>query len=357
VAAPLHIHDPFASEPPRPRFRWPTYGIEEIANMPQADADWIVRGFLARGNVTELTADVRAGKTTFTAEMVRAMREGRPFLGQPTRWTRVWWLTEERPTTFLQAMRRAHLETCDVTEVCCMFRLDVAQIAWTELIQAIASEDKRLGGGGALIVDTLSRFVAVGPDQENDPAIAARAMEPLLKAAKQGMAIEVHRHARKGGGDVATAGRGSSAWSADCDIMLLLRRAPRPEQDDQAELANSSRRRVLEAASRFTETPGQDEPSTILLSPDGYGLVAGDTYRQQRYDDLDEQILLYAAAHAGCNRNEIRQTASIRGKASLRDDRVAELVSTNRLAERPTTRTDSRGRTYTTAGLFLGPNA
>ena len=357
MAQALHIHDPFAPEPPaRPQFPFPAYGPDEIDNMPRAEADWIVRGLLARGCVTEVTSDVRAGKTTFSSQMVRAMRERRPFLGQPTSWTRVTWLTEERPVTFKKALRRAHLDACDVGEVCCIFRLDVAKLPWPALIASCLSADQQMGGGGILIVDTLSRFVGLGPDQEKDPAIAARAMEPLLECARAGMAVVVHRHARKAGGDPSAAGRGSPAWSADCDIILLLRRPPK-EAGSDSEITTPSRTRLLEAASRFDETPGQDEPQTILLTPDGYGLTGGDTARQQRNDLIDEQIVVFIAGHQGYTRNDTRSAQSIRAKASVIDQRIQHLLDTGRLAERLAPRTDSRNRVRQVMALYLGPNA
>jgi hypothetical protein len=349
----LHIHDPFASDPPKPRFPWPSYGVSDLDHLPQADVHWIVKGLLAQGCLTELTADIRAGKTTFTAQLVRAMRERRPFLGQPTSWARVTWLSEEPPVSFRQAMHRAHLESAGAGEVCCIFRQDVATVTWPTLIEHCTRSYH--GSPGLLIVDTLSRFVGVGPDQENDPAIAAKALEPLLQAAKQGLTVMVHRHARKSGGDVATAGRGSSAWSADTAIMLLLRRPVR--NGDPDELAIASRSRILESASRFTETPAQDEPVTIALSPDGYGIVSGDTARQQRFDDIDEQILLFVASHPGCTKRDVRETNTIRAKALLRDDRVVALITDAKLREEPVTRTDSRGRTRSYPGLFIGPLA
>jgi len=356
--------DPFAADsnvislpaPRRQPFPFRTYGPDEIAHIPDAEVEWIVRGIVGKGVVTELTADVRAGKTTFAGEMVRAMRERRPFLGQPSTWAPVTWLTEERPQTFLKAMRRAHLETCDADEVRIAFRLDVASLKWPALLQHVLAEHKRRAGPGLLIVDTLSRFVGVGPDQENDPAVAAVAMEPLLHCARAGMAVLVHRHSRKSGGDVATAGRGSSAWSADCDIMLRVRRVPRPEGAEE-DLADRSRSRLLEAASRFTETPGQDEPCTILLSPDGYGLVDGDTSRRQRTEDLDEQVLLYLASHPGYTRTDARRSDLIRAKASLIDQRIQALLERGRLVERLVPRTDARGYSRQVTGLFLGPNA
>lgn len=349
--------DPFAPDNVvplrRPRFPFPSYGPCELEAMPEAQVSWVARGLLAHRCVTELTGDLKAGKTTFFAELARAMREGRPFLGQPTTPARITWLTEQPTTSFRETLRRAQLLTADAAEISIIFRHDVTKIPWPALIRAVVDEDLKAGGGGVLVVDTLSRLVGLGPDQENDPAVAARAMDPLLDAAKAGMAIQVHRHARKSGGDVATAGRGSSAWSADVDVMLLLRRAPRPDGDrDDQELSNRSRSRIVEAASRFSETPGQEQPCTILLTADGYGLV-GDTAQRQHFDDIDEQILLYVASHPGCTKREIRETAHIRGKATARDDRVALLTQEGKLREETLIRPDSAGRNQKRVGYFV----
>ena len=108
--------------------------------------------------------------------------------------------------------------------------------------------------------------------------------------------------------------------------------------------------------SRFSSTPAQDEKLTIRFS-DGEYSIAGDALREERYHDLDEQILLYVASHAGCTKEDIRRTAEIRGKSDRRADRLTILIHGDRVREQLFERRDNAGRTRHTPGFVTGPLA
>src|SRR5262249_43013027 len=164
----LPFHDPFASDTNLNGAPFPVFGPDELADLPAAQVDWIVKGLLARGSITTLASDVRAGKTTFDAEIVRACLEQRPFLGLPTQLTHFWWLTEEMPPSFFKALLRAQLHLYPKGILNVVFRRDVREIPWPELVDAIVTTNRKyLGGGGVLLVDTLTRFAQLGPEQEN----------------------------------------------------------------------------------------------------------------------------------------------------------------------------------------------
>jgi ABC-type hemin transport system ATPase subunit len=77
----------------------------EIMAQQPAVAVFIAAFYLAVGVITEIVGKAKvAGKSTFLAHLVGAVLHGRPFLGHPTRQSRVVWLTEERPT-FAEARR------------------------------------------------------------------------------------------------------------------------------------------------------------------------------------------------------------------------------------------------------------
>jgi hypothetical protein len=97
-------------------------------------------------------------------------------------------------------------------------------------------------GAETLLVDTLRQFAGLRGDAENNSGDALRAIEPLQRAAAEGLAVIVDRHERKGGGEVGESGRGSSAFAGAVDILLSLRR---PEGRARATM------RVLHALSRF----------------------------------------------------------------------------------------------------------
>ena len=108
-----------------------------------------------------------------------------------------------------------------------------------------------------LIVDTLSRWAGI--KDENDAGAAMEAYAPLKDASgKHGLAGLLLRHARKGGGDIGEAGRGSSGFSGEADILVDLRRL----EGKQA----SANFRQLETLGRF----GEPLQIVIELTPDGY---------------------------------------------------------------------------------------
>lgn len=59
--------------------------------MTTVEPDWLVRpGLVAIGSITEIDGKIKAaGKSTLMLHMVHAVLSGQPFLGQPTRRTRV----------------------------------------------------------------------------------------------------------------------------------------------------------------------------------------------------------------------------------------------------------------------------
>src|SRR4029453_18874728 len=107
---------------------------------------WYVEGFLAAGVITELDGKLKAsGKTTFAGRLTKAVLEHAPFLGRPTRQTPVLWLTEERAPTFLQALKRADLETR--TDLHLLHWHDVRAVPWPRIMQAATAHALTVGAG------------------------------------------------------------------------------------------------------------------------------------------------------------------------------------------------------------------
>ena len=230
----------------------------EIAASTSEQPDWLVRGFLALGAITEVDGKVKAsGKTTLATHLVAAVLDGEPFLGMPTMRTKVVYISEQQAGSFREALARAGL-LARGDEMRIVLRGDVSGMAWPQLI-ATATADAIRDGYGLIVVDTFGKLAGIR--DENDAGAGAGAMAPLQDAAHAGVAVLVTRHDRKGGGDVGESGRGSSAISGDVDVILALRR---PE-------GNQPRtRRVIETLSRYSETP---EKVVIELTDEGYILL------------------------------------------------------------------------------------
>lgn len=216
----------------------------ELAELTPVAVEWIAAPWVAKGAVTEITGKIKAaGKTTFVLHLARRVVDGDPFMGQPTTKTGIVYLTEQPDSSFLQALRRADLDDRDDFTI--LRWSDARRQTWTATMTAAVEECERRGAG-LLVIDTLGQFAGMRGDSENNAGAALEAMQPVQEASQRGLAVIVVRHERKGGGDVADAGRGSSAFSGAADVVLSLRRG---------EGNVPSNRRVIQALSRFEETP------------------------------------------------------------------------------------------------------
>lgn len=321
--------------------------VEGVPEEPPA----IVRGLLVLGAITELSASIKSGKTTFELAMIRACLERRPFLGCPTESAFWMVLTEERRQTLAEALRRAGLVEIEGDDVWIVMRHEVAQVPWPELVKAAVAVAQQAANGRpiGLIVDTLSRVARLPPDAEKDAGAAAAAMEPLVQAAGAGVAVLTVRHDRKGGGEVGESARGSSAFGGEADILLNLRRLRRDEGVEDSK----STVRELAALSRFSGTPGQDDPIRIRLEQDGRYAVLGTLSDTQadRADRLHKAVLGWVEDHPGAMATEVRD--HVQGKAADISTAVKVLLEENRLARGAVTRHRSDGRPYVTQGLYV----
>ncbi|MCC6619207.1 MAG: AAA family ATPase [Chloroflexi bacterium] len=290
----------------------------QIAASTSEHPDWLIRGYVALGAITELDGKIKSsGKTTLALEAVRSILDGQPFLGQPTMTTKVVYLTEQTPGPFREALGRAGLLGRG-DELRVVFRGDVAARPWSELIRDVVDDALR-DGYGLLVVDTLGKLAQV--KEENDAGEGGRVMAPLQDAAHAGLAVLVCRHERKGGGDVGESGRGSSAISGDVDVILQLRRA-------EGNVPRS--RRVIETLSRYTETP---EKVVIELTDEGYVLRG-----EEEAVALNDAIRFVSALLG----REIEQKR-IEGAAPSLDEMVRELELPRAAIQRALRELERRG--------------
>lgn len=238
---------------------------KELASMTPAHPEWICR-YVATGAITELDAKPKAGKTTLIGAAIGGILSGRPFLEHATVYTPVVYLTEERPATFRETLRRNGL--LDRDDLSLMSFADVAALDWFDVAE-LADREMDRRGARLLVVDTLSQFAKLEGDRENNSGDALIALAPLQRIAAKGRAVWLTRHERKGGGEVGESGRGSSGFAGGVDTVMALRR---PDGRARATV------RVLHALSRFDEVPGELAIEWILSAHLGEG-VWTDRYR------------------------------------------------------------------------------
>lgn len=240
------------------------YTAAQVSAMTPEAIDWAWRDYLAHGTIVEIVGPPKAGKTTFVFGLIRAYATGQPFLDRMTGGGPVLVLTEQGPTSLRAVLERTGVAERDDIHV--LLHRDARGREWPDLVATAVARCDDLGAR-LLVVDTLPAFAGLLGEAENNAGDALEAMEPLLHAATDGLAVLVNRHRRKNSGfgvtDIADEGRGSGAFSGSVDVILSLRRtagAGRPTV------------RELVAASRFDETPEK----LIVELLDGRYVALGD---------------------------------------------------------------------------------
>jgi hypothetical protein len=207
---------------------------------------WYAFGLLGAGLSTELDGKAKqAGKTTLVLALAYCILHGEEFLGQPTTYTPILYLTEQSGPSFKRNLSRAGL--LDREDLHILFWNRVVGRKWEAIVQEARHKAKEVGAG-LLIVDTLAQFSGIRGEDENKSGAAMQTMEPLQAATIDGLAVLTSRHDRKSGGEVGDSGRGSSAFAGAVDIVLHLQRLT----GDQT---GKERQRLLDGISRFEETP------------------------------------------------------------------------------------------------------
>jgi len=224
----------------------------ELYESKPVAVEWVAEPYIAMEAITELDGKAKsAGKTTFALAMCKAILSGNRFLGGKTKKSAIVYLTEESRTTFLRALRRAgigkenDLHILFWSETLGLQGVNRTRPKWEDVVEQAVNEAKAYGAK-LLVVDTFAQFAGLVGDKENIAGDVLAAMMPLQQARDLGIAILVIRHERKEGGAVGESGRGNSALTGSVDIVLRLKR---PEGQGH------SNRRLLEALSRFDETP------------------------------------------------------------------------------------------------------
>ncbi len=228
----------------------------QIAEATPTRPPWRVEGMLVDGAITELDGKAKlAGKTTFTGFLVRAVLEDESFLGRETQPGPVVWLTEEHDATFRQTLRRCRLEQHE--DLIVLRYADTIGTDWAEVVKQARAE-AATHHAVLLVVDTLPRFAGLAGDEENSAGAAMVAMDPLILAAGDGLAVLASRHDRRSGGEVGESGRGSTAFTGSVDIVLHLSR-----------LGGEGRANIrqLDGIGRFDGIPDR---LVIELGADGY---------------------------------------------------------------------------------------
>jgi 5S rRNA maturation endonuclease (ribonuclease M5) len=287
---PNPVEPSFGSTEPNPPFAAPM--SEKLAGVPP-EPNWLWEGYLSPGALTLLAGRPKVGKTTLLFPLIAALEQGRPFLDRPTFATRVLMLSEEREQT-LAEKRQLYLNGADPW---LLMRHEQGGRSWPELVEQarVCCAEHEIG---VLVVDTWDKWTGLRGDDESKAGAVIEALEPLMLAAGDGLAVLIVAHQRKAAGKHGEAVRGSNAITGGVDVIVELERAPE-------ELGR--RMRVLRAESRFTATP--EELVGELTEERGY-IAQGDLDAVKREAEGEKMAELVESA-PGSTTEELAEAADI----------------------------------------------
>ena len=293
-------------------------------------APWLVRPWVVRGGITMVSGKPKlAGKTTWTLHLVKAVLEGGQFLGETAMKGSVIYLTEERTSSFVDALRRTGLgERGDL-----IIRQYRPEDAWADVVRETMAEARRVGAV-LIVVDTLPVFAGLPGDNENAAGHAREALDPITQL--DDLALVVEFHDRKSGGDPGDSTRGSSAFAGAVDIIVDLKRVGGN---------GNERRREIAAVGRFEDTPDQ---TIIELHDDGYHLL-GDMAAALR--ENARALIRTALEGQSMTEWELGEELEGRVKKTTLGAVLRDLVEADEVAR------DGEGKKGSPYRYFLSPNA
>lgn len=238
----------------------PVAGLDDLAllgvgdlNPLETGTQWLWHGFLAPGNVTVLTSQWKAGKTTLLSALLRKLKVGGTFVGQPVLPGKAVIISEESPTLWYERDRVFEFGN-KVGWLCRPFRAKPTPEQWSLLVDRIVAwhqEQPR----DLVVIDPLAPFL---PGSENCASTMLSAMLPLQRLTTAGLAVLILHHSQKNVTRDGQAARGSGVLAGFADILIEMywyRRA-----------ADEDRRRRLQTYSRYPQTPRQ-----IIIELDAAG--------------------------------------------------------------------------------------
>lgn len=200
------------------------FRVLKESDVKTPGVDWLVRGYLARGSVTLISALPKMGKSTFAYAMAAALARGDPsFVGLaipgPCK-TLV--LSEEDDDVLLETWKAVGLDRESVLALTrrSAFPRRPLSVDVDLALKAAAGH----GGIGLVIVDTWRFWANLPPKGENDAGAVSQAFQQIARLAAAGYAVLLIHHTRKAGGEDGVAAAGSNALTGSADVLLELRR-------------------------------------------------------------------------------------------------------------------------------------
>jgi hypothetical protein len=228
--------------------------VSDLKGAGGKPTSWIWDGYLAAEEITLLTSLWKSGKTTLISILLARLKDGGMLGGHRVTPGRVVMVTEEGPSMWFE---RSQLLPFDnhVCWFCRPFTGKPRPEEWLALLDQIGRLHDRQKID-LLVLDSLANLSPMLT--ENDAGEMLKALLPLQRLTRRGMAVLVSHHPRKGPVAAGQAARGSGALSGFVDIIVEMQRVSYRNAKD--------RRRYLRGYSRHEQTPGK---WVIELTADG----------------------------------------------------------------------------------------
>lgn len=260
---------------------WP-WETDSTMSSSRSDVSWVLRGFLARGALSLLVGQPKAGKSWLVYALLAAMERGdEEFIGYPLHGSPAVVLSEEPPATILGKRKRF-----GGVEGATVFLTRTAAFP-PKPLRVVVEEAVRKAkeiGAEVLVVDTWAVWAHLPPDAEKDAGATQAALEPLLWAASLGLAVLVVHHMKKADGEDGTSVRGSSALLGTVDILIELRRFGEGEEGSSGD--GKAGKRALKTYGRYEECPEE-----VIVELAGDRFISRGTAKVARVVSLAERVV------------------------------------------------------------------
>ncbi len=223
----------------------PALWLDDLEQAAVSHLDWLWQGYLAAGNVTLLTSQWKAGKTTLLSLLLDRMKSSGALAGLPVRAGKALVVSEESPAMWLERSRRFDFAG-NVCWLCRPFIGKPRQADWQALLDQILDLHHQFGLS-LVAIDPMAAFLPFR--SENDSTEMLAALLPLQRLTAERLSVLLLHHPRKKSGANGQCARGSGALSGFVDVLLEMHWYGAAESEDR-------RRRIL-AWSRHEETPRQ----------------------------------------------------------------------------------------------------
>jgi RecA-family ATPase len=234
------------------------------AEEQAAPSDWLWHGYLARGDLTLLTSQWKAGKTTLLTGLLHQFAAGGELLGQAVTPAKIIVVSEESRQHWTARKQEIPLGG-HVRLLARPFPARPAPADWNRLID-FALAQRAASELDCFVVDPLATFLPGKSD--SDPGTLLELLNPLRRLASAGVAVLILHHPRKEASEEGHTARGSGALLGYVDVILELHRAGKLKSDRcSRRLIGLSRHRATPAQVIFEWTPGTPQ---FAVLPDPY---------------------------------------------------------------------------------------